>query len=87
MGENTIISFIYNVTFNSNKNGFINFDIDDTNIEIDKVLLELDNISLKEIDSPIYVYLSSIFFSKLKDVESISFESKSMKSIINRNEL
>ncbi|MEG0022328.1 MAG: hypothetical protein RSB77_03980 [Bacilli bacterium] len=85
---NNKIYFYFEVQFNENKNGFINFDINNEQKEIEEVLEKIDNGNII-VDSnyPVLYSLSKIFFENFHSLSKIKYENESMISIINRSDI
>lgn len=84
-----IISFIFNVEFNKDKNGFLDFDIGNTEEIINDILNEIDEkwyISLNTKNS-LYYSLSLKLFTNLKSLKKIEIENSRFLSKISREDI
>ena len=87
-GKNNTIKFNYDVKINESKNGFIDFDITNEEINIDKLLLTLTEESLRELNKvcPVYISLSKYIFDNNKNISVIEYETNKFSSKISRDD-
>ena len=87
-GKNNTIKFNYDVKINESKNGFIDFDITNEEINIDKLLLTLTEESLRELNKvcPVYISLSKYIFDINKNICVIEYETNKFCSKISRDD-
>ena len=87
-GKNNTIKFNYEVKINKSKNGFIDFDITNEEINIDKLLLTLNEETLKKLNEvyPVYISLSKYIFDNNKNICAIEYETNKFSSKISRDE-
>lgn len=87
-GKNNTIKFNYDVKINESKNGFIDFDITNEEINIDKLLLTLTEESLRELNEvcPVYISLSKYIFDNNKNICVIEYETNKFSSKISRDD-
>ena len=86
LGEENLIKFIYNIELENDNQSFKNFDIGNEEELID-YLLKNDILSKLDSHKPIYYSLSIYFFSKINNLNEISYENTKMISHINRKEI
>ena len=88
-GKNNIIKFVYNVEINSNKNGFKNFDINDEELAINRLLNKLNDKEIMKLNkmNPIYISLSNYFFNNLGNLLAIEYETGDSIAKITRKDL
>ena len=86
LGEENLIKFIYDVELENDKQSFKNFDIGNEEELID-YLLKNDILSKFDSHKPIYYSLSIYFFSKINNLNEISYENTKMVSHISRKEV
>ena len=86
LGEENLIKFIFDVKLENDKQSFKNFDIGNEEELIDSLLND-DILSKLNSHKPIDYSLSVYFFSKINNLNEISYENTKMISHINREEI
>lgn len=90
LNGNNNVEFCFQVDIEKEKQYLVDFDIDDTIIEIDKLIKNLSIKMIEELDlqCPMYTSLSIYFFGNLKKLSFIIFEaSDDLKSVIYREDI
>lgn len=86
--EDNIIKFCYQVKLNENLDGFINFDLDNEKILIDNLLEKIDDELINKLSVKlIYIALSLYFFTNIKNLFEIEYETGDSISKITKKDL